>query len=103
MGAKGEVTKEKIVKTARYLFKHQGYRNTTIDNICDSSGVKRGNLYFYFKGKENVAYAVIADAIEREFPLLNSMMEAKSAPLAKVEAMIDGMAQYIIGKDCQGG
>ena len=103
MGAKGEITKDKIIKTARHLFKNQGYRNTTIDDICNSSGVKRGNLYFYFKGKENLAYAVIADAIEREFPLLNRMMEDQSAPLAKVEAMIDGMGQYVIRKDCQGG
>jgi AcrR family transcriptional regulator len=74
-----------------------------MDDICNSSGVKRGNLYFYFKGKENLAYAVIADAIEREFPVLNRMMEGRSNPLAKVEAMIDGMVQYIIHKDCQGG
>jgi AcrR family transcriptional regulator len=103
MGARGEITKDKIIKTARRLFKHQGYRNTTIDDICSSSGVKRGNLYFYFKGKENLAYAVIADAIEGEFPFLNRMMEHLSDPLAKVEAMIDGMAQYVIDKHCQGG
>ena len=103
MGAKGEITKDKIIKTARHLFKHQGYKNTTIDDICNSSGVKRGNLYFYFKGKENLAYAVIADAIEREFPLLNRMMEDQSDPLAKVKALIDGMVQYIIRKDCEGG
>ena len=103
MGAKGEITKDKIIKATRHLFKRQGYRNTTIDDICNSSGVKRGNLYFYFKGKENLAYAVIADAIEREFPLLNRMMEDQSDPLAKVEALIDGMVQYIIRKDCQGG
>jgi len=103
MGAKGEITKDKIIKTARHLFKHQGYRNTTMDDIYNSSGVKRGNLYFYFKGKEDLAYAVIADAIEGEFPFLNRLMEHLSDPWAKVEAMIDGMAQYVIDKHCQGG
>jgi AcrR family transcriptional regulator len=103
MGARGEITKDKIIKTARHLFKHQGYGNTTMDDICNSSGVKRGNLYFYFKGKEDLAYSVIADAIEGEFPFLNRMMEGLSDPLAKVEAMIDGMGQYVIGKHCQGG
>jgi AcrR family transcriptional regulator len=103
MGAKGKITKDKIIKTARHLFKHQGYRNTTMDDICNSSGVKRGNLYFYFKGKENLAYAVIADAVEGEFPFLNRLMEDLSDPLTKIDAMIDGMAQYIIRKDCHGG
>jgi AcrR family transcriptional regulator len=103
MGTKGEATKDKLIKTARYLFKHQGYKNTTIDDICTASDIRRGNLYFYFKSKEELAHAVIDRAIEKEFPFLTSLMEGRSDPLMKTEAMIDGMAQYIIRKDCQGG
>lgn len=103
MRIKGEATKDKLIKTARYLFKHQGYKNTTIDNICTASDIRRGNLYFYFKSKEDLAHAVIDRAIEKEFPFLASLMEGRSGPLMKTEAMIDGMAQYVIRKDCEGG
>lgn len=103
MGTKGEAAKEKLIKTARHLFKHQGYKNTTIEEISTLSGVKRGNLYFYFKSKEDLAYAVIDRALEKEFPLLDRLMGGQSDPLMKIEAMIDGMVQYVIDRDCKGG
>ncbi|MEW6374412.1 MAG: TetR/AcrR family transcriptional regulator [Thermodesulfobacteriota bacterium] len=103
MGTKGEATKDKLIKTARHLFKHQGYKNTTIDDICKAAGVKRGNLYFYFESKEDLAYSVVDRAIEKEFPFLNRIMGELSDPLMKIEAMIDGMAMYVIDRNCQGG
>ena len=103
MGTKGEATKDKLIKTARYLFKHKGYRNTTIDDICTASDIRRGNLYFYFKSKEDLAYIVIDRAIEKEFPFLSRLMEGRSDPLMKIEAMLDGMARYITDRNCEGG
>jgi TetR/AcrR family transcriptional repressor of nem operon len=103
METKGELTKHKIIKAARNLFKYQGYKNTTIDDICKGSNVKRGNLYFYFKGKEELAYAAINDAVVKEFPFLEKMMGEQADPLKKIEIMIDGMAEHIINEDCKGG
>jgi AcrR family transcriptional regulator len=103
MGAKGEVTKDKIVKAARHLFKYQGYKHTTIDDISEASGVTHGNLYFYFKSKEKLALAAIDDALKREFPFLDRIMGEESDPLTKVGLMIDGMVDYIVARDCKGG
>ena len=103
MGARGKATKDKVVKAARHLFKYQGYKNTTIEDISEASGVKRGNLYFHFKSKEELAFAVIDEALKREFPFLDRIMTQESDPLSKVGLMIDGMADYIIDRDCRGG
>ncbi len=103
MGNKGAITKEKIVVTARHLFRNQGYKNTTIDDICTASGVKRGNLYFYFNSKEELAYAAIDDALRSEAPFLDSIIHDEPDPLRKIELMIDGMVNYIIDRDCKGG
>jgi AcrR family transcriptional regulator len=103
MGSKGQATREKIIGAARHLFKYQGYRNTTIDDICEASHVKRGNLYFYFKSKEELALVAIDDALKREFPFLERIMAGEFDPLTKVDLMIDGMVDYIIARDCRGG
>ena len=103
MGSRGEATREKVVGAARHLFKYQGYKNTTIDNICEASGVKRGNLYFYFRSKEELALVAIDDALKREFPFLDRIMRGELDPLKKVDLMIDGMVDYIIARDCRGG
>lgn len=103
MRTRGEDTKDKIVRTARRLFKYQGYKNTTIDDISNASGIKRGNIYFYFASKEEIARAAINDALRREFPFLENIMGEERDPAAKIKLMIDGMADHIIERDCKGG
>src|SRR4030042_5862164 len=98
MRARGRATKHKVVKAARHLFKYQGYKNTTIEDISEASGVKRGNLYFYFKSKEELAFAVIDDALKREFPFLDRIMGEGSDPLTRVGLMIDGMADSLLAR-----
>lgn len=103
MGVKGEKTRENIIKTARHLFRHQGYKNTTIEDISAASGVQRGNLYFYFQSKEELAQAVIEDARQKEFPFIQKIMGEEADPLIKIERMMEGMAKYILKEQCQGG
>ncbi len=103
MGARGEAAREKVMGAARHLFKYRGYKNTSIEDISLASGVKRGNLYFYFKSKEDLAHAVIERALTRQFPFFDRIMGAEVDPLTRVDLMIDGMVDYIIGRDCQGG
>jgi TetR/AcrR family transcriptional repressor of nem operon len=103
MGSRGEATKATIIGAARHLFKYQGYKKTTIDDICEAASIKRGNLYFYFRSKEELALAAIDDALKREFPFLDRIMAGELDPLKKVDLMIDGMVDYIIARDCRGG
>ena len=64
MSAKGEATKNRVVETARRLFHVQGFSNTSMDDIIKKSGVKKGNLYFYFKSKDELGYAVLNGSTE---------------------------------------
>jgi AcrR family transcriptional regulator len=50
-----EQKKQAIVKTACKLFAEKGYYNTTIPDIAEALGMSVGNLYNYFKSKEELA------------------------------------------------
>ena len=56
--AKGD-TRMRIICAAADLIHRQGYRATTIDDVLDASGVKKGNLYYYFDSKEDLGLAVL--------------------------------------------
>lgn len=58
MPAKGNITKQKILESARTLFYLKGYKGTTVDEILQASRVKKGNFYFHYKSKEALGYAV---------------------------------------------
>ena len=46
--------KEKIIEVSIELFNTKGAINTTTRHICDELGISVGNLYYYFKNKEEI-------------------------------------------------
>lgn len=100
MPSKGDTTRARIIHAARRLFRLQGYARTTIDDICSESGVKRGNLYFYFKSKEEVADAAIKDALDKQIPFFEQMMADETDPLRRIELLIDGIVGYHVARGC---
>ena len=103
MAGKNNVSKDKLVKSARDLFRHQGFHKTTIDDISEASGLNRGSIYFYFKGKEELAQAALDHALEREFILIESLMSQGKDPLDKLHRMIDGIVRFNADRNCKGG
>ncbi|MFH1116099.1 MAG: TetR/AcrR family transcriptional regulator [Pseudomonadota bacterium] len=94
MGSKGEATKSKIIEAARKLLRLKGYAGTGIEEICKESGVTRGNLYFHFKSKEEIACAAVDDAAGRYIPFFETLMQDEDDPLRKIELMMDGVFAF---------
>ncbi len=46
--------KEKIIEVSIELFNDNGTKNTTTRHICEKLGISVGNLYYYFKNKEEI-------------------------------------------------
>jgi AcrR family transcriptional regulator len=71
-----EQRKEEIVKTACKLFAEQGYYNTTIPDIAVAMNMSVGNLYNYFKSKEELAKYIMQYAsslLGQEIRKINEM------------------------------
>ena len=47
------------MESARFLIHRQGFNRTTLADIASRSGVPLGNVYYYFKTKDEIAAAVI--------------------------------------------
>lgn len=51
--------KNELVDAAESLFSERGFRETSVDDICDELGVAHGLFYYYFDSKEGVIQAII--------------------------------------------
>lgn len=102
MSVKGEATKNRIVETAQLLFHLQGFSNTSMDDIIKKSGVKKGNLYFYFKSKDALGYAVL-NRFTEEFIQHQHLATKAGRPLQKIYGMLDRMEQSLRERSCRGG
>jgi AcrR family transcriptional regulator len=60
---KAEVKKKKIIKIAFELFLEKGYEATTVRTICSKCKIESPTLYYYFKSKKGLFFAVIDDIL----------------------------------------
>lgn len=72
----GKKTKEKIYSTAITLFNQLGYRNVTVDLICQTSQIAKGTFYVHFKTKEDIIKLLYKEKIQT---YLNEKMDEYAA------------------------
>ncbi len=56
--------RERLIESAAKLFHQAGFKDTSIADIAQDSGVPLGNVYYYFKTKDDLAGAVIEQRTE---------------------------------------
>lgn len=56
---KALATRDRILRAANDLFYDNGFNATGIDRIIAESGVTKGNFFYHFKNKEELATAVL--------------------------------------------
>ncbi len=77
----------RLVEAADQLFHEQGVSTTTLANIALRAQVPLGNVYYYFKSKDSIVFAVI----ERRQKLLQQQFQTwdtLSDPKTRLQAFI---------------
>src|SRR5512140_2496762 len=85
-----EKTREDIIESARTVCHRCGVSRSTLEKIAEEAGVTRGAVYWHFKDKAELFFAmredVFAPMIERTDALLYS--QEFTDPLDAIEASI---------------
>lgn len=81
-----ELSRERILEAARHLFVTKGYRSISMRSIGQHLGYSHGSLYYHFKEKAELFYAiVIEDFNHLGQMLLQAMARESSEGLSKPE------------------
>lgn len=56
--------KNEIIKTSIILFNEKGYLNTSTRHIAQTMNISVGNLYYYFKNKEDILIEIFTHFID---------------------------------------
>jgi TetR/AcrR family transcriptional repressor of nem operon len=80
--------REKLVEAAVSLAYRQGYRRTTLADIAEESSVPLGNVYYYFRTKDDIGEAILA-CRAGQFAALRERLDALPTPLDRLSAFVD--------------
>jgi TetR/AcrR family transcriptional regulator, transcriptional repressor for nem operon len=89
-GAKSEPGADKrsrLVSAARRTMHENGVERTTLAIVAAAADVPVGNVYYYFKTKDELLTAVI-DANHNDFALLETILSRHRTPKGRLKAMI---------------
>ena len=80
------VRKNEIIKAARDLFLKNGFAGTSMDDIAIMSEFSKRTLYTYFTSKEEIYYAVLYLAIEKNLPSYEKAIKSEELGIKKLHA-----------------
>jgi TetR/AcrR family transcriptional repressor of nem operon len=83
--------RERLVQSARELFHEQGVHRTTLAEVADHAQVPVGNVYYYFKTKDELLAAVI-DGYKEQAASLIQAFERHRSPQARLKALVRNWA-----------
>ena len=100
---KGENTRELIITTSAELFNTKGYNGSSMSDIMEATGLKKGGIYNHFKNKDEIAYA----AFDRSYSLVLKRLKDKLAlcesSQEKLRAIIEVFQSLLIDPIVKGG
>ena len=76
----GTDTKDRIIQEAQQLFAQHSYAETSLAMIAEAAGIEKASLYYFFKNKEDLYYALVEEMIDQVVALHD---EAPKNPSAK--------------------
>jgi len=88
--------RERLIDAAKSLFHRQGFTNTTLAHIAKYSEVPLGNVYYYFKTKEDIGAAVI-ETRHAEISQLHIGWDSMEDPRSRLLSYLDSYEEAAEG------
>src|SRR6266404_9153681 len=81
--------KQRLMDAVLELMWTGSYGSTTIDDICEKAGVKKGSFYYFFESKCDLATAALEADWEVRRPKLDAVFSPTVSPLERLRNFCD--------------
>jgi AcrR family transcriptional regulator len=89
-------TRVDILKSAAAAFRRLGYHGATVEQIAAALHMKKGNLYYYYKNKEEILFACHQYSLDRLMELLAEIEQVEATPDQKLRQLIVAFVHTIL-------
>lgn len=83
----GAQTKARILSGALQLFNQEGYAGLSAVDVASALGISPGHLYYHFRGKPELAAALLEAHLEELEAITAAALRALSGPEASIEVL----------------
>ncbi len=84
--------RQRLIAAASQLLHQHGAEKTTLADIAQAADVPVGNVYYYFKTKDDIIAAVIEAHVQQAKAALASIDGSHRSPKTRLKALVDAYA-----------
>jgi len=92
----GASTRIDILKAAAKAFRKLGYHGATVEEIATALHMKKGNLYYYFRNKEEILFACHQYSLDRLMQLLDDVEQSGIEADEKLRRLVNAFVHTIL-------
>jgi TetR/AcrR family transcriptional repressor of nem operon len=78
-------SKMRLMNAANDLMWESSYASTSVDAICERSGVKKGRFYHFFESKSDLSVAALETDWQMKKPELDAIFSPTVPPIERIE------------------
>jgi TetR/AcrR family transcriptional regulator, transcriptional repressor for nem operon len=90
---KGRATKQRVIAEAARVFNQRGYAGTSLSDLMEATGLKKGGIYRHFAGKEELALEAFDHASEVALRLRFERIDPNSGSVEKLKQFVTNFAR----------
>jgi AcrR family transcriptional regulator len=94
-----QAQRKRIIESAANVFAQYGYRQTTMDQICQALGLSKGAVYLYFKTKEELYISTMDFIYQKRYALLLNAIEETGPLKLKFEKIFNVLGSLMLNDD----
>ena len=85
-----------ILQSAAAVFRRRGYHGASVDQIASALNMTKGNLYYYFKNKEEILYVCHDYSLDLILRELREVERTSLSPDRKIHRLIVSFVHLLI-------
>ena len=93
MAGKREKTRELILDATYSLFAEKGFKQVTMKDVCEITGMSRGGLYSHFSGTDKLFEAVLEKITENSATDFQTEIKEGTSAVKILERTLDNMEE----------
>lgn len=101
--SKAQQTKARIVRQAAELFNQKGYAGSSIADVMQATGLKKGGIYNHFKSKDELTLAAFDYAVSVISQQIWQGVKTERNAIERLQALVSAYLIYINEPPIAGG
>jgi TetR/AcrR family transcriptional regulator, cholesterol catabolism regulator len=80
--------REEIISVSTTLFREKGYHTTSLDDIADRIGFTKPAIYYYFKSKEEILFAIVDNVVRGALERMRAIADRNGSPADRLHDLL---------------